>query len=489
MRIYTNIHDSNRGPYQAGCLVGVGKTAHTRHHAEHVVVGSIDVDRGGGRSADRIVGDREEESGVVNTGQVARARGLVLLRLESEGVDVDTNGRDVGVVLVRLDLVEVAAFTDLEAIVAVELDERSNDGVAAGHALNTGDGVARLEDRAVPPVREVEGLLALPGVDHIGVARHEGVALDNPDELFAGVVEVELELVGGGSDGLTASELEDVDEVLVGDLGELAALIGIEVDVVDVERRGNQVGSGDAIADHVHVGVLGSIVELEVADIVERQVDAHLVVLEGDQRQSQTRVAAEPELQRDVQSVLRGAVLDLVGRVGLTRHAVIVASLTALNDQVRELGNVANHLGVTGLLTRLLGELIPDVEPLTVVLVNALTADLELNLLDEVVADPVEPAELSARAVRGEELDLRESGLEVHAVDQVTVTLDGNSHLLTEARGTIERILNGLHGEVSVATVDRLEESNLRVSSQVNILGAISDELHQATTCHLSLYP
>jgi hypothetical protein len=40
-----------------------------------------------------------------------------------------------------------------------------------------------------------------------------------------------------------------------------------------------------------------------------------------------------------------------------------------------------------------------------------------------------------------------------------------------------------------VAAVHHLEESNLGVASQVNVLGAISDELHQTTTCHFSLYP
>ena len=399
------------------CLVGVGKTTHTRHHAEHVVVGGIHIDRGGRGRANRIVRNREEKCGVINTGQVACARGLVLLRLESERVDVDTDGRDVGVVLVRLDLVEVATFADLESVVAVELDERSDARVLASHALNAGDGVARLKNRSVPPVGEVEWLLALPREDGGIVAGHEGIALDNPDELLARVVEVELELVGGRGDGLTASELEDVDEVLVGDLGELATLISIEVDVVDVEGGSNQVGSGDSVADDVNVGVLGSGIEAEVADVVEGQVDTDLVVLEGDQRESKTRVAAEPELERDVESVLRSAVANLVGHVGLTRDAVIVASLATLHDEVGELGDVANHLGITGLLARLLGELIPDVEPLTIVLVNALTTDLELNLANKVVANPVEPAELGTRAVRGEELNLGESGLEIHTVD------------------------------------------------------------------------
>jgi len=76
----------------------------------------------------------------------------VLLRLEREGVDVDANARHVGVVLVGLDLVEIAALTHLEPVVAVELDERRDARVVARHALNARDGVARLQGRPVPPV-------------------------------------------------------------------------------------------------------------------------------------------------------------------------------------------------------------------------------------------------------------------------------------------------------------------------------------------------
>jgi hypothetical protein len=39
-----------------------------------------------------------------------------------------------------------------------------------------------------------------------------------------------------------------------------------------------------------------------------------------------------------------------------------------------------------------------------------------------------------------------------------------------------------------VATVDHLEESDLRVARQVDILRTISDELHKATGSHV-LYP
>ena len=69
-------------------------------------------------------------------------------------------------------------------------------------------------------------------------------------------------------------------------------------------------------------------------------------------------------------------------------------------------------------------------------------------------------------------------------MDQIAVTADGALHLLAEVGGSVEGLLNGLHGEVSVATVDNLEKGDLRVASQVDILGTISDELHKTTGTH-----
>ena len=66
--------------------------------------------------------------------------------------------------------------------------------------------------------------------------------------------------------------------------------------------------------------------------------------------------------------------------------------------------------------------------------VDALATDFELNVLDQVVTDPVEPAELGTRAVRGLEGNLGERGLEVDAVDQVAIALDRACYLATEAR-------------------------------------------------------
>jgi len=467
------------------CLIAICKSSHTRHDTEHVVVCGVHTHGGGGGSANSVVGHRQEDGGVINTRQVASAAGLVLLGLQGEGVHVDTHGRHVGVVLEGLHLVKVASLTHLEAVVAVELQQGSHGGVVAGQALHASHGVTRLQHGAVPPVGVVERLLSLPGGNHIVVARVEGIALHHPDELLARVVEVQLELVGGGGDGLTASELQGLNQVLVRHLGELAALVRVKVDVVYVQGGSHQAGSGHAVADGVHVGQSGGGVEAQVAQVVELQVDTHLVVLEGDQRQSQPRVAVEPELERNVQSVLGGAHQLLGGGVGLTAGAVIIAVLATLHQQVHELRHVTHHLGVAGLLARLLGELIPDLEPVTIVLVNALSANLELYVVHQVVPHPVQPAELGTRAVTGQQGHLGESGLEVDTVDQVTVALDCASHLASEAGRPVEGVLNGLHCKVSVTTVDHLEKCNLRVTCQVNVLGAIGHKLHETTTCHL----
>ena len=54
------------------------------------------------------------------------------------------------------------------------------------------------------------------------------------------MVEVELDLVRGRTDGLVTSELELLNEILVRVLRHASALIGIKEDVVDVERSSDQ---------------------------------------------------------------------------------------------------------------------------------------------------------------------------------------------------------------------------------------------------------
>ena len=408
----------------------------------------------------------------------------MLLGLQSKAVHVDTHCRDVGVVLVRLHQIEVCTLAHLETVVAVQLQQSSDHGVLAGHALHAGDAVAALQACAVPPVGVVEGLLTLVGANHVVIAAHEAIALHDPDQLLHRVVEVQLQLVAAAGDALAASELQHINQVLVAHLGELPALIGVQVDVVHIQGGSHQASLGHAVADHVRITTSVGLVEAQVVQAVELQVDAHLVVLQSNQGQSQARVAAEPELQGDVQSVHGGAAANHLGGVGLTTIAQAVAISATLVDQVGQLGHVTHHLGVAGLLARLLGQLIPDVQPVTIMLINALATDLQLHIADQVVAHPVQPPELGTAAIGGQDVHAGQSGLQVNAMDQIAVTLDSACHLLAEVGCTVEGVLNGLHSEVSVPAVHHLKKSNLGVASQVNILGTISYELHQATTGH-----
>ena len=208
------------------------------------------------------------------------------------------------------------------------------------------------------------------------------VRLDDPDKLLAWVVEVELDLVGRRTDRLIAGELELLDEVLVRVLGHAAALVGVKEDVVDVERGGNE----RLVVSLGNLGGTTGAFRVEVVDspeaLVNRaevEVNLDLVVLEGDERKREARVAAVPELERHVESGLREGVAwgaDLLGGIRVAR-TVNVGEVGV--GEVGKLGGVANHLVVATLLLLGEGELVPDVHPVAILAVNALATNLNLN--------------------------------------------------------------------------------------------------------------
>jgi len=202
--------------------------------------------------------------------------------------------------------------------VTVELEEGSNNRVLTGHTFNASDGVPRFEDGTVPEIRVVERLLSLPWVDDGIIATEVRVTLDNPDEFLTRVVEVELDLVTGGSNRFRASVLEDFNEVFMGSLGELTTFISVEVDVVDVEGGGGETSVGNTVTDDVGVGDGRGIVPAEVTEVVEFEVNTNFVVLEGNERQGEAGIAVEPELEGDVESVFRGTLVDFIRSVGDT---------------------------------------------------------------------------------------------------------------------------------------------------------------------------
>ena len=360
-----------------------------------------------------------------------------------------------------------------------------------------GDGVVRAESHdgvgeGIDGVGVVEGLSTEEAVKNgAGLERRAVVdvlvGLDNPDKLLNRVVKVELDLVGGGTDGFITGELKLLDEVLVGVLGHTPTLIGVEEDVVDVEGGGDE---GLVVGGSDFGGIAGGAVEAghgpqALLDGTDVKVDLDLVVLKSDEGKGQTGVAAEPELKGDVQGGLGESVTgsaNLARSVGVARTVDVVEG--GVGDE-GQLGSVSDHLEVTALLLGRHGKLVPDVHPVAVLAVDALATDLNLNLRDELLTGEIEPTGINAvlaRRVLQRLADLGKSHLEVSAVSQITVTRDGAGHAATEVSLAVESLLNRLHGEVGVTLIANLPESNLGVTSKVNVLGAIGDKLHKSST-------
>ena len=167
----------------------------------------------------------------------------------------------------------------------LEESRRGDEVARGGLGLSTEsvDGVGESIDGVGVVVR-----LGTQGLEeHLGVIKgravvNVGIRLNNPDEFLARVVEVQLDLVGRGSNRLVTSELHLLDEVLVGVLCHLAALIRVEENIVNIEGSGHQ---GLLVRDRGRDSAGGSngIETLHgpetLADGADIKVDLHFVVL------------------------------------------------------------------------------------------------------------------------------------------------------------------------------------------------------------------
>jgi len=377
---------------------------------------------------------------VVDAGEVAGACGLVLLWLEREGVRVHTWGGAAGVVVVGLHLVEVLALLLLETVLTVE-DEL--EGVEDTTGLLSEAGVTTdLTDREEGSTgrrRGDEGVGVRDGIwvgleDDVGLGRRVGEVPEGvggqgvgeaPDELLNWVVVGEADLLGiGVGDGVGAGVLHLLNEVLMTLLGETTTLLSVEVDVVGPHLEGLCVEVGTEVGREV-------------------EINADLVVLEGDEGEVETWVTVEEEDEGEVDSL------------AVTRSGHLTP--------VELLGLIKVELGV-------------QTPPLLVVLVDALTTDGKLNVVDRTLRDVVAVNRRRSPGTRHRRLEL-----DVHVADKVTVARNGDGHAAGVRGSTIDGLLDVLHREVSVALVFRLEEGHLGVTGKVNVLGAVRYELHETT--------
>ena len=392
---------------------------------------------------DRVVGGTRGDNldlRVIDAREVAGTGGLMLLGLEREGVRVDTGVGAAGVVVVGLHLVEVLTRLFLETVLAVE-DELEGvegtdgffgeDGGGANRTnLNHGGTGLRGGDETVGTF---EGALVGIQLDveiggRGGEVPHTVVCLgvgEAPHQFLDGVVVRQADLLGtSGGNSVGTGVLHLLDQVFVTLLGEPATLFGVQVDVVGPHL------------EHTSVQVGGE---------VGRQVEIHtdFVVLERNQRQVQSGVPVEEEDQRQVDSL------------AITR---------------------GGHLTPRSLLGLVQVKLRVHAPPLLVVLVDALATDGQFNVVDGTLGNPVAIGGGGGGGSR-----LIGLQLDVHVTNQITVARNSDGHAAGVGGGTVHGLFDVLHREVSVALVFGLEEGNLRVTGKVDILGAVSYELHKTT--------
>ena len=202
-------------------LIGVSETTHAAHDTQNVVVGGKHTNLGSAGTLNSGVRQNELKGGIVNAGEVAAAAWLMLFGAKGKRVQVDAGVGVAGVVLPRLDEVEVGSLALGEAILAVELQLGSDNGVLTP-AVHVKGGLGENEGAGVRQGR----LLATGNTDVAGVAG--GAGRGGPEVSGSGCAT-------SGSDIVSTS------------LGEQAADIDDAVDSRDGVRaaeRVNGVGQG-----------------------------------------------------------------------------------------------------------------------------------------------------------------------------------------------------------------------------------------------------
>ena len=394
--------------------------------AEDVVVGREHAESGFRDAGLRL----DSDLSIVNTTEITAPGWLMFFWFQGETVSVHAWRWGAGVVHEWLNGVEVLAGLLLEAILAVEnqLEGIQSSVVFFGEVLTLeGDEWDTSEGAGDEAVRLGGDTEDVRGDSRVGVRGAEGVVtvVQAPDKFLDWVVVGETLLdFRTGADGVGTGVLDLLDEVFVALLREAASFLRVEIHVVGPDLESGAVGNTTG--------------GLEVGRQIEIQSD--FMVLEGDQRQRQSGVAVEEkdEWQEDLTVLERGG-----------GHLTVV----------RLLGLVQVKLGV-------------QTPPLLVVLVDALTANGQFNVLDRTLR---EPGIISHGGGTGLEFD-------VHVGDQIPVTRDGDGNAAIGTWGTVNSLFDVFHREVGVTLVHRLEESDFWVTREIDILGTISDELHEATS-------
>jgi hypothetical protein len=118
----------------------------------------------------------------------------------------------------------------------------------------------------------------------------------------------------------------------------------------------------------------------------------------------------------------------------------------------------------------------PYCEPETVLAIDELTSDFELKGLEKSVG------KIGSNFICAAGDKLGWVVLDPEALEKISVTGDCDSYAATSSNGAVDGLLNRLNGEVGVATVDALEESDLGLACKVDVLSAVGNKLHKSSS-------
>jgi len=436
---------------------------------------------------------KNESAGIRYT-RVLKARSLIGIRSKVGlvvAMTVSKNGRN-------LALLPPVSIGDIDSTSLVKETRTIDEGASSlGNSIVSTKSMDSV-GKSIDGISVVKGLSTEKPVKKLVAVERRTVVnvligLDNPDELLNGVVKVELDLVGRRADRLVTSELKLLDKILMGVLSHAPALISVEEDVVNIERGSDQ----RLVVSGVDAATVGGVIDTaaERADGPQAlinganiEVNFDLVILKGDEGESKTRVTAIPELKGDIEGSLGESI---AGSANLTRSVSLARTIDGIERGIGDkgqLGGVADHGKVTGLLINGESKVVPDVHPVTILAINALTTDLNLNLRNQLLTGEIEPTGINTvlRSAFHRLVNLGESNLKVSAVSQITITRNGAGYTTTEIGLSVKSLLNRLHSKVGVTFVRYLPKGDLRVTSEIDVLGAVSYKLHK-TSCHFCI--
>ena len=375
--------------------------------------------------------DRNGDLRVVDSGEVAGTRWLMLFWLERKRVRVDPWHWGGGVVDEWLDGVKVLTALFLESVLAVE-DQLEGVEWTRSFFIELREADQRWRTRGTWGNRDVRvfnrcesgrhrnrGVSKVPHT--VRVTDNVGGFSGTPDQFLDWVVVRQSDLLsrtGGRSQRVRTSVLDLFNQVFVTLLRKSSAFFSVKVNVVTPHLQG---------------------VEVRVT-VRQVNVNSDFVVLQSNQWQGQSWVSVKEKDQ--------------------------------WQENLFVVDSRRSHLTVVQLRGFVHVQFRVQSPPLLVVLVDSLTTDGQFDSRDRGFRNP----RIFSNTWCSGTLQFN-----VHVRDQITISGDRDGNATGVRGGTVDSLFDVFHRKVSVAFVDSLEKSDFWVTSQVDILGAVGDELHETT--------